>query len=285
MDKKRKPLVSIIITTKNEIRNIERLLKSIVSQTYKNIEIVVVDNKSSDSTKEISKKYTKKVYDKGPERSAQRNFGVKKSAGDWVMILDADMELTSNVVKDCVEIANKEKLNLLVIPEKTVGEGLMSRIRQFEREMYVGDNTIEVARFFNKHVFEEYGGYDVNLTGPEDYDLPYRISKEHRLGRSRGYIYHHEASLSLLKLLQKKYYYASKGALYAQKHPELIKSQGNLLFRKAYFKNINKFARSPLIGFLFIFVRILETIFAILGYISAVGFKTFLKTLINMFKR
>jgi len=58
------PLVSIVITTKNEEKNIENCLKSIVNQTYKNIEIIVVDNNSSDSTKEISLKYTDKVFDK-----------------------------------------------------------------------------------------------------------------------------------------------------------------------------------------------------------------------------
>jgi len=57
-------LVSIIITTKNEEKNIENCLKSIKLQTYSNIEIIVVDNNSSDQTKEISQKYTDKVLDK-----------------------------------------------------------------------------------------------------------------------------------------------------------------------------------------------------------------------------
>jgi len=66
-----KPRVSIIVTTKNEEEVIGRLLKSIKNQTYQNIEMVVVDNGSIDATRTISKKYTKKVYIYGPERSAQ----------------------------------------------------------------------------------------------------------------------------------------------------------------------------------------------------------------------
>ncbi len=54
-----KPLVSVIITTKNEERNIETCLKSIKNQTYKKIEVIVIDNNSADSTEKISKKYTK----------------------------------------------------------------------------------------------------------------------------------------------------------------------------------------------------------------------------------
>jgi len=57
-------LVSVIITTKNEEKNIENCLKSIKLQTYQNIEIIVVDNNSSDQTKELSQKYTDKVLDK-----------------------------------------------------------------------------------------------------------------------------------------------------------------------------------------------------------------------------
>jgi probable beta-1,3-galactosyltransferase len=56
------PLVSVIIPTYNSSRTLEKCLKSIKNQTYKNIEIIVVDNNSIDNTKEIAKKYTGKVY-------------------------------------------------------------------------------------------------------------------------------------------------------------------------------------------------------------------------------
>lgn len=275
--------VSLIVTTRNEEQNIERLLKSLKQQTYKNIEVIVVDNNSTDKTKEIAKRYTKLVFNKEPERSAQRNLGVEKAQGEYVVILDADMELTPRVIEDCMETAKKEIFKVLVIPEKTTGKGLISKIRQFEREMYMGDLTIEVARFFDKKVFEEFGGYDLKLTGPEDYDLPYRISKKYKIGRAHEYLFHHEAALTLPKLLQKRYYYASKGALYAQKHPELVKTQGNLLFRKAYFKNWTKIIKNPIIGILFLGVRTLETIWAVVGYISSVGLLGFLRTLVRVF--
>ena len=70
------PLVSVVITTRNEEKNIENCLMSIQEQTYKHIEIIVIDNNSSDKTKELSKQYTNKVFNQGPERSAQRNYGM-----------------------------------------------------------------------------------------------------------------------------------------------------------------------------------------------------------------
>ena len=148
----------------------------------------------------------------------------------------------------------------------------------------MGDLSIEVARFFDKKVFEEFGGYDLELTGPEDYDLPYRISKKCKIGRASEYIYHHEDTLTFSRLLQKRYYYASQGAKYAKKHPELVLTQGNMLFRKAYIKNWYKFISHPILGISFIVIRTLETIWAIAGFISAVGLVGFIKTAIASLK-
>ena len=67
MNKSKFPLVSVIITTKNEEKNIKTCLVSIKNQTYQNIEIIVVDNNSIDSTKKLASEYTKYVYNKGPE--------------------------------------------------------------------------------------------------------------------------------------------------------------------------------------------------------------------------
>ena len=99
--------------------------------------------------------------------------------------------------------------------------------------------------------------------------MPYRISKKYKIGRSHEYILHHEETATLNRLISKKYYYAKKGAIYAAKHPELISSQGNLLFRKAYLKNWKKFLANPFLGISFVFVRTLEQIWAVAGYISS----------------
>ena len=278
-------LVSVIVTTKNSALTLPLLLESIKAQTYKNIELIVVDNNSTDETKSLAKKYTKKVFNKGPERSAQRNFGAQEAKGEYLFILDSDMELTPRVMEDSVETAQKTGLSALVVPERTVGEGWLVKVRQFEREMYMGDMSIEVARFFKKDVFFEFNGYDLRLTGPEDYDLPYRISKKYKIGRAHEYILHHEEGTTLSKLLARKYYYGSQGALYAQKHPELIGVQGNLLFRKAYLENWLKFVKQPLLGASFLLVRSLETIWAIAGFISAVGVGGFVKAVLSSFSR
>lgn len=275
--------VSIIVPVKNEEANLPRLVKSANEQTYKNLEVIVVDTGSTDQTVKIAKSLGVKIFEYGAERSAGRNYGAEKATGKYLLFLDADMQLSKKVIQDCVDTALKTGLKVLTIPEVTVGTGFFTKIRKFERQMYLGDPRFEVARFFDAKVFKEFGGYDLNLTGPEDYDLPYRISKKYKIGRTGDFIYHHEANVSLWRLLKKKYYYANRGAVYAKKHPELVKIQGNLLFRKAYLTHWKNFVKQPLIGISFLIVRFLETSAAVFGYTKAVGISGFLKTFLNMF--
>lgn len=278
------PLVSVIVTTRNEERNIGRFLKSIENQTYRNIEAIIVDNNSKDKTQDLARKFKVKVYNFGPERSAQRNYGAAKSRGKYLVFLDADMELSKNVIKECVEMAEKKKIGVITVPETTVGEGFIPRIRKFEREMYMNEPDYEVPRFFYRKIFFEYGGYDENLTGPEDFELPYRMRRKYKFGRIRSYLYHHESGLTLRRLLAKKYYYGRRGAVYATKHPELVKVQGTILFRGVYLKNWRKFVRTPFLGFSFLIARSLETIWAVAGFVSAVGIEGFVRTLGGLFR-
>ena len=142
------PLVSIIITTKNEEKNIENCLLSITEQTYPYLEVIVVDNHSSDRTREIALKFTNKFFLKGPERSAQRNYGmIKVAKGKYVMFLDADMILGPKAVETCVSMVESKKWVALHIPECVLGKNYFSRVRRFERSFYNG-TVIDGARFF-----------------------------------------------------------------------------------------------------------------------------------------
>ncbi len=96
------PLVSVIVPTYNSAKFLEACLMSIKKQSYANVELIVVDNNSTDNTTEIARKFTDKVFNKGPERSAQVNFGVTQASGEYVYKVDSDFVLGINVVKECV---------------------------------------------------------------------------------------------------------------------------------------------------------------------------------------
>ena len=265
----KKPIVSAIITTKNEERVIKNLLESLKKQTYRPLEIMVVDNNSIDRTKEIAQKYTKFVFNRGPERSRQRNFGVQKASGKYVLILDADMELEPKVVEDCVGIIeNNSATKAVVIPERSFGIGFWAQCKALERDCYIGDETIEAARFFDKKTFLEFGGYDENITGPEDWDLPQRIRKKYNIGRIESFIHHNEGRLSLWRTMKKKYYYAQKFTVYMKKHPKIACQQANLFFRPAFFRHWRNLLRHPVLTLGMFYMRACEMLAGGFGYLT-----------------
>jgi glycosyltransferase involved in cell wall biosynthesis len=214
-----KPLVSVVVTTKNEERNIENCLRSIRRQSYPadRVEIIVVDNFSTDRTAEISIRYTSKVCFKGPERSTQRNFGLMKIAtGKYAMFLDADMELDTRVIERGVEKMEKEGLAGVYIPEIIVGRGMYGRVRNFERSFYNG-TVIDCVRMFRRELLYHFGGFDTNLTGPEDWDFDKEIRHRSRVAVLDSCLYHNELEYDMFKWLKKKASYAGKMTRYIEK--------------------------------------------------------------------
>lgn len=260
------PLVSVVITTKNEEKNIEACLRSIKEQTYPadKIEILVIDNNSTDNTKKIAKKYTNLVFDKGPERSAQRNFGVERSSGEYFLYLDADMILHKDVVRDCVEkVAADEKIIALYISEIVMGEKFFSKVRRFERSFYDA-TVIDCVRFIKKSSFQEVGGFDENLTGPEDWDLDKKLRNIGRVDLIRTPVYHNEAEFDIKRYLSKKGYYAKKFGDYIMKwgknDPDIRKQFGvcyrffGVFVERGKWRNM---ASHPLLAFGMYFLRFL----------------------------
>ena len=241
--------VSVIVATRNSAATLQRLLASVIAQTYAAAEVIVVDNASTDSTAEIARRFTDLVFDQGPERSAQRNAGVGHATGEYVLILDSDMILEAQTVGECVAAAAAADAAAVVVPETTIGEGLMASIRKLERSCYEGDETVEAARFFSRASYLEYGGYDEELSGPEDWDLPARMRRggETVVRADAARILHDESGLTLKAHLGKKFYYGKSLRRYARRHPTLAVRQFNL-FRPAFFRHWRKLARHPLLA-------------------------------------
>lgn len=212
------PTVSVIITTKNEEKNIENCIQSIKTQSYPSdkIELIVVDNNSADKTTEIAKRFTDKVFNFGPERAAQRNLGIKESKGEYVLYLDADMVLSKNLIEESVFLSQKEDFTALYIPEKIIGEGFWIKVRDFERSFY-NATCIDAARFGKKDKFLEIGGFDENLNGPEDWDFDRKISAIGKTGIINSVLFHNESSFNLARYLNKKEYYAQSFQRYIEK--------------------------------------------------------------------
>jgi len=268
-------LVSVIITTKNEERNMRNILNSLKKQTYKDFEIIIVDNNSTDATKEISREYGCIVFNVGPERSAQRNFGVLKSKGKYALILDADMILESEVLEECVEkFKSDSELKTITVREEPMGDSFWAKCKKLELEFYSSnpDSKTHAARFFDIEVFKEFDGYDLNLTGPEDWDLPERINKKYpKKYFTKSKIFHNEGDYGILRILYKKFYYAQKASIYIKKHKfKIIDSKFVYFFRPEFYKFPDLWKKDLLVSLGLVFLLILETVSGGLGYIYGI---------------
>lgn len=269
----KKDIVSIIITTKNEDDVLEKLLVSIVKQTYKNIEVILVDNNSQDNTLKIARKFKKlKICNFGPERSAQRNYGANISNGEYLLFLDADMRLSPNVVKECVKVAKSEKkIGSVIIPEQSIAFAFWEKVKAFERSFYneKGDSITDAARFFKRDAFRKAGGYDETITGPEDWDLPETIRElGYKDGRISEKIYHRERAISLLVLFKKKFYYGLYADRYLKKHNILIVSPKTVYFlRPLFYKSWKRLLTHPLLAIGMVIMLFTQTLGGGLGYL------------------
>lgn len=267
------PLVTIVIPTYNSSATLEPLLRSVQEQTLERLELIIVDNHSTDNTLEIAQRYTSKVFCQGPERSAQRNRGAKEATGTYLLFLDSDMQLTTGVVEHVVNtFLVKSEKKALIIPEESFGEGFWAACKTLERSFYVGVAWMEAARAFRTDSFREIGGYDENNTGTEDYDLPHRIEErygESSIGRIEEFILHNEGRISLIRSCKKKFYYARKLDIYAAKSANKKKFtlQANPL--KRYFLFLEKpkqLFKNPVLGFGMLFMKSCEMISGVIGY-------------------
>lgn len=267
------PLVSIIIPTYNSEKTLALCLESIRRQTYKNIEVIVVDNYSKDRTVEIAKKYGARVVQIRSERTKAKNIGLRLARGKYVLFIDSDMELTPRVVEECVTIAESDpKMAGVIIPERSVGNNYWARVRDFERSFYEG-TPIESPRFFRKDIALRAGGFDEDIVFYEEATLPLKIEM---LGynvrsRVRSYILHHEENLNLTLILKKRLYYAKTAKRYVKRiknlNKDVINLQINPLYRYKLFLLNKKFWQRPSLALGVLMLKSLEYLFSLIGYI------------------
>ena len=240
-------MVSVIVTTRDSARTLEACLQSVRRQRNADIELVVVDNHSADATCEIAQRYADAVVTYGPERSAQRNRGAAVSRGGHLLFLDSDMIVGEDVVAEGLAALRDSGLPACIIPETSVGDGFWTRCRAHERGCYDGDDDIEAARLYSRAAFDAAGGFDVELSGGEDWDLSRRVAANRTLPRTRARILHDEGRLGIGIAYRKRRYYAPGYLRYRRKHRGAARAQANPLVRPAYLRSWRRLAAHPVL--------------------------------------
>ena len=184
------PFISVIVVTYNRAHYIRDALDSIKWQTFKDYEIIVVDDGSTDNTKEVLASYggIRYIYQEHGEISKARNTAVRAAKGKWIATLDSDDLWKEEKLQKQVDyllahpdcrIVYTAYRNFTDIPENKLDE------RQKELLQTVGKWCLPSALIDIK-LFDEIGLYDETLTWGEDTDWMFRlkfarVDMEHRI--------------------------------------------------------------------------------------------------------
>ncbi len=240
------PLVTVVVPTRDVIRTIRACLASIRAQDYPAVQLVVVDNASTDGTFEVAAALADIAVRGGPERSAQRNRGVELASGDWVLWIDSDMVLGPDVVRLAVRTAADTGAVAVSIPEVSVGAGYWTACRALERRCYQDDPALSNPRLVHRGYLAGLGGFDPGMSGPEDADLRLRLRAD---GARMAYcaqalIRHDEGRLTFRSILAKRVYYGRSLPVFAAAHPGALRRQGAGTVR-AFLRHRRRLLRDP----------------------------------------
>jgi glycosyltransferase involved in cell wall biosynthesis len=197
------PGVSIIIPAYNAAHTLPRAIDSALAQTYPGVEVIVVNDGSSDQTDEVASDYGARIRAFRQENrgvSAARNFGAGVAEGEWLAFLDADDSLLPTMVEDLARAALEMPSAAAVSgahfhvragletrrPEEgaILGPGVTSGLVPGFFKTLCRDFTFfwTSALLVRKSVFHDLGGFQEHLSFGEDADLWCRIGAQHPWG-------------------------------------------------------------------------------------------------------
>ena len=191
-----RPIVSVIIPTYNRAHLIGKAINSVLSQTYQDFEIIVVDDGSTDNTREIIRsfkekrvKYIKK-YKKNRGISVARNIGIKVARGKYIALLDSDDEWLPEKLNKQIKVLQSESPEVGVvcswsynIDEKGnyISKRCLPKKDGYIYEDLLSTNPISVpTMLIRKECFNRVGLFDDLLNAQEDWDMWIRIAKYYR---------------------------------------------------------------------------------------------------------
>lgn len=191
-----KDKISVIIPTFNRAKLITRSVKSVLNQTYENIEIIVVDDGGSDNTKEVLSKIKDnrlKYYRlrKNSGTGAARNYGISKATGNYIAFQDSDdlflknkLEFQMNNMKknksdmDFCRIKIYDKKSDFLIP--TDDDELVIRNKGILEKLCYGNVVSTQAILIKRDVLDDVK-FDHDIPNTDDYDLALRVAIKYKV--------------------------------------------------------------------------------------------------------
>jgi len=189
------PLFSVIIPVFNREILLPRAIESVLNQSFKDFEIIVIDDGSTDKSAQVAQSYGVRVVKrKNGGVAAARNLGIKLSKGNIIAFLDSDDEWKKDKLKIQYEFFRQNpSYKIHQTDEIWIRDGKFlnkKKIHQ-KKEGYIFENSCELclispsAVAIKRELFDEVGLFDESLRVCEDYDLWLRITKKYPVGFSK----------------------------------------------------------------------------------------------------
>jgi glycosyltransferase involved in cell wall biosynthesis len=190
-----KPLVSVVIPNYNYARYVGAAIESVLAQTYQPIEIIVVDNGSTDNSLEVLRAFGKKIQLISQENRGQagaRNRGIEASGGEWIAFCDADDIWLPEKISAQMAIVDRKTIGL-VYAGHTVVDAELRPLREvtpqnrgwvlpfFARDMKAVIPGGESCALIRKECFAKTGVFDLRLSTSSGYDLYRRIAQHYEV--------------------------------------------------------------------------------------------------------
>lgn len=194
------PKVSAVIITHNRLELVKKAYFSVVNQDYSNIEIIIVDDASTDGTKEyfesIDRKNTRYIYispDQSKGGNYARNTGINESTGEYVALLDDDDEWKPTKTRKQVEYL-QQNTSIKVVSclrtfqynyEKEYNESpaLLPKTTDLHNSIFESIPYTTSCLMIERNALIESGCFDENLKYWQEYDLLIRLAQITRIGR------------------------------------------------------------------------------------------------------
>ena len=173
-------MISVIIPLYNQAEYLKETIKSILASTYNKIEIIIVNDGSTDDSLELAKSLSEKhsiiscYSQKNQGPSVARNLAIKYAKGYYILPLDADDLIDSNYISEAIRIL-EEKSDVKVVyceAEKFDGKKGYWNLKPFDLSLLARDNMIFVSAIYRKLDWKNVGGYAEEMTwGSEDWEF------------------------------------------------------------------------------------------------------------------
>ena len=176
------PLVSVYITNYNYGKYIKQSIKSVLKQTYQNFELIIIDDGSTDNSREIIEIYeqhpkVKIIYQKNKGLNVTNNVALRVSQGRYIMRLDADDYLDENALLVMTSKLEKDPEIGLVFPDYYLIDAennILNVVKRhsFEKEVSLFDQPAHGAcTMIRKNFLKRLGGYDEQYKCQDGYEL------------------------------------------------------------------------------------------------------------------